>query len=236
MLRHRTSHAANDPNLFTTQTPPLLAPPILPSLYARIMSLRQELSSWISPISVSTSQPPAISSPAPTVPSKLTFPRKDGRPTVITFLRHCGCPFAEKTFLSLRTSAQQHPQLSFIAISHSDRNATDHWLEALLGPDAVEVVVDEEREIYAKWGLGVSGWGHVLSPGGLWSVWKMGREEGIWNRPTESGSRWQTAGSWAVDGNGIVRWGGASGRADEIPDFEKAILALQEGGKTEAKH
>lgn len=67
---------------------------------------------------------------------------------------------------------------------------------------------------------------HVLSPGGLYSVYKLGKEEGIWNRPTSSGSRWQTAGSWAVDKEGKVQWGGPSSRADEIPDFEEAVKAI----------
>ena len=49
-----------------------------------------------------------------------------------------------------------------------------------------------------------------------------------WNRPTESGSRWQTSGSFAVDRNGVVRWGGPAGRADFIPDFEEAVKAVME--------
>lgn len=71
----------------------------------------------------------------------------------------------------------------------------------------------------------------MLSPGGLWSVWRLGRDEGIWNRPTESGSRWQRGGSWAVDGDGVVRWGGVSERADEVPSFLEAVEALKKGEK-----
>lgn len=88
------------------------------------------------------------------------------------------------------------------------------------------MIVDPDRETYARWGLGTAAWGHVLSPGGMWSVVKLGREQGKWNRPTESGSRWQTAGSWAVDGEGIVRWDGPAERADqwlEREDFEEAV-------------
>lgn len=88
-------------------------------------------------------------------------------------------------------------------------------------------MVDEEREVYAAWGLGVSGYGHVLSPSSMYSVWKLGREEGIWNRPTESGSRWQVSGSFGVDGEGVVKWGGAAERADEIPEFEDAVAAVE---------
>lgn len=90
----------------------------------------------------------------------------------------------------------------------------------------MQVVVDSERKVYAAWGLGTSSFWHVLSPGGLWSVYNLGKEEGIWNRPTESGSRWQTSGSFAVDGKGIVRWGQPAPRADWIPAFEDAVKTL----------
>ncbi|MCJ1450400.1 hypothetical protein MMC28_000731 [Mycoblastus sanguinarius] len=191
------------------------------------MTLRQELSSWLSPSSLLLSPTPSIGSKAPPAP-KLQLPDTNGKPTILTFLRHCGCPFAEKTFLSLRAIASAHPSINYIAISHSSHASTKKWLEAIGGPGSVEVIVDEERIIFAHWGLGTSGWGHVLSPGGLWSVYKLGKEEGIWNRPTESGSRWQTAGSWAVDERGVVRWGAVAGRADEIPDFAEGMRALEE--------
>ena len=134
---------------------------------------------------------------------------------------------AEKTYLRLRSAAASHPSINFVAVSHSDQPSTDHWLSAIGGdtPSNLSVVVDDERKLYAAWGLGVSSFWHVLSPGGLYAVYRLGKEEGIWNRPTESGSRWQTSGSFAVDGKGIVRWGGPSARADEIPAFEDAVKA-----------
>ena len=55
---------------------------------------------------------------------------------------------------------------------------------------------------------------------------KVGREEKIWNRPTESGSRWQISGTFAVDGNGVVRYVQVAQAADEIGDFEKALQSL----------
>lgn len=57
-------------------------------------------------------------------------------------------------------------------------------------------------------------------------MYVVGKEDKIWNRPTESGSRWQTAGSWAVDKEGVVRWGGVSKSSDDIPDFEEAVKAV----------
>ena len=55
------------------------------------------------------------------------------------------------------------------------------------------------------------------------SVFKLGREEGIWNKPTESGNRWQTAGSFGVDGRGVVKWSHPAQSADDIPDFEEGL-------------
>lgn len=79
-------------------------------------------------------------------------------------------------------------------MSHRDQLSTEKWLEAIGTPgEAVSgsatVIVDAEREIYAKWGLGVLSWGYVLSLAGLLGVWKIGKEKGIWNRPTVNGSR-----------------------------------------------
>lgn len=92
----------------------------------------------------------------------------------------------------------------------------------------LRVIVEESRSLYATWGLGTSSFLHWMSPSSIWSVVKMGREEGIWNRPTESGSRWQTSGSWAIDGEGIVKWGASSERADDegVWKFEEALKAL----------
>ena len=95
------------------------------------------------------------------------------------------------------------------------------------GAGNVRVIIDPERELYAQWGLGVSSLWHVLSPWSMWSVYKLGKEEGIWNRPTESGSRWQMSGAFGVDKEGVVRWGGRAQQADWIPDFEEAVTVLE---------
>jgi hypothetical protein len=50
--------------------------------------------------------------------------------------------------------------------------------------------------------------------------------ENIWNRPTESGTRWQTSGTWAVDADAIVRWGAVGQAASDIPDFEEALKMI----------
>jgi hypothetical protein len=50
--------------------------------------------------------------------------------------------------------------------------------------------------------------------------------ENIWNRPTESGTRWQTSGAWAADGDSVVRWGAVGQAASDIPDFEEALKMI----------
>lgn len=127
----------------------------------------------------------------------------------------------------MRTAAAKHPDINFVAISHSDKQSTDKWLSAVGGADSVTVIVDADREIYARWGLGVVSWGHVLSPSGMLAVFKMGKKKGIWNRPTESGSRWQSSRYFAVDENGFVRWGGPAATVDQVVDTAEAIDVLR---------
>ncbi|PYI10316.1 hypothetical protein BO78DRAFT_238202 [Aspergillus sclerotiicarbonarius CBS 121057] len=194
------------------------------------MTLSQEAASWFSPSSVQLSPAPQPGQQAPSC-AQLPLPANNSKPTVIAFLRHCGCPVAEATFLDLRTAAEKYPDVNFVAVSHSDQPSTDRWVESVGGagnPEAnpVVVIVDAERKIYAQWGLGITSWGHVLNPGGLLSIWKLGRERGIWNRPTESGSRWQLSGNWAVDAEGIVRWGRPVERVEELMDMDQAIEAI----------
>ena len=235
------------------------------------MTFQQELNSWLSPSPTDVQSPPEINSKAPSS-SKLPLPNSNRKPTIITFLRHCGCPvsfcfplytyttllasyslylsssnglilkstsqfkpqltislfqFAEKTFLTLRNLATSYPNINIIAISHSTSSSTDTWVESLGGAGPIQVVVDSDREIYAQWGLGTSSAWHVLNPWSMFSVFKLGREEQIWNRPTESGSRWQTSGSWVVDKEGIVKGGGVAKSADEIMNFEEAIKLIE---------
>ncbi|KAK5156077.1 hypothetical protein BJ546DRAFT_835304 [Cryomyces antarcticus] len=191
------------------------------------MTFQQEAASWLFPAHVETSPVPEVNTQAPSS-GKLDLPHADGKPTIVTFLRHCGCPFAEKTFISMRDKAASNPNIHFVAVSHSDQASTKKWIEALGGAGSVEVIVDPEREIFARWGLGISSFWHVLSPWSMWSVYRLGKDEGIWNRPTESGSRWQTAGSFAMDGKGTVKWGHAAQRADHVPDFDEAVKSVEQ--------
>jgi hypothetical protein len=93
--------------------------------------------------------------------------------------------------------------------------------------------VDEGRELYARWGLGVGTTWHVLNPRTGWSMLRLGKEEGVWGREVldGAGNRWQVAGSWAMDGWGVVRWGGPAGAADEVADLEEGVRAIAGSGR-----
>jgi AhpC/TSA antioxidant enzyme len=99
------------------------------------------------------------------------------------------------------------------------------------GLDKVELVVDEGRTLYAAYGLGFSTWWHVLNPWSLAKVFQLGKTENIWNRPTESGSRWQTAGIFAIDETGVVRYAHPAQTTDDLGDIQAALKSLNIGSK-----
>ncbi|KAH8815789.1 hypothetical protein F5884DRAFT_666306 [Xylogone sp. PMI_703] len=189
------------------------------------MSLQQELEAWKSPKALHVDPVPQIGSLAP-LSSKLSLPDPNGKPIMVTFLRHCGCQFAEKTFHQFRDFAGDHKDVNFIAISHSSQEATDNWVAVIGGEWDVTVIVDTERELYAQWGLGTSSTWHLINPWSVSSWYNLGTKEGIWNRPTESGNKWQTAGSFAVDAQGVIQWVKVAKTADDIPDFAEGLRAL----------
>ena len=40
------------------------------------------------------------------------------------------------------------------------------------------------------------------------------------------GNKWQSAGAWAVDEEGVVVWGGRAERADDVMDLDEGVRAL----------
>jgi peroxiredoxin len=133
---------------------------------------------------------------------------------------------AEQTLLSLRKIAEARSDVHCIAISHSDKASTDKWLQAVGGAGNVEIIVDHERKLYGQYGLGVSSAWHVLSPWSMGDVFKLARNEKIVNRPTESGTRWQTAGTFAVDASGEIQYVQVATQASDNGNFEKALKSL----------
>ena len=178
-----------------------------------------------------------------------------GRKVLVVFLRCVGCAFAQKTFLNLRAIANRYPNLSCIAVSHSSQAATQKWLDLMGGAWNVRMVIDEDRAIYAAWGLGSGSFWSVMNPNTQIQAWKetgwLGNSVATSIQRTKSipvasaasstaaseppadgpgpvmGNKWQEAGAFAVDGRGTVVWGAKALRADDILDLNMAVMALE---------
>lgn len=108
------------------------------------------------------------SSPHPILPSPTTQPNNPNPQ-----LTHPPLKVAQKTFLHLRALANKHPAtLSCIAVSHSSPAATKKWIDLMGGAWNVTVVVDEDRAVYAAWGLGLGSVWYVLNPTSQVQGWK----------------------------------------------------------------
>ena len=83
--------------------------------------------------------------------------------------------------------------------------------------------------MYSRWGLGIASTSHVANLQSIYAVLSLGLNEGIWNRPTESGNRWQVGGSFAVDGNGFVRWVHVPRNVADVGDYHEAEEVLKGG-------
>jgi hypothetical protein len=145
---------------------------------------------------------------------------------VVAFLRHTGCPFAEATARRLREAAEGHPELEWVAVSHASTMATARWRDAVGGLDGVRLLIDDGRVHYATWGLGRSSLAHFMGRRSLGEVARLARH-GIRNRHPD-GTRWQQAGTFAVDPEGIVRWRHLPEHAGDLPDLTAAAAALVE--------
>jgi hypothetical protein len=178
------------------------------------------LRTFLRPPALQTADPPAPGEAARRLPPP---GRRSGAPAVVAFLRHTGCPFAEATLHALRDAAAAHPEIDWIAVSHAGPEATQRWCDAIGGHGAVEVLLDVDRRCYAAWGLGRSSLGHFLGRRSLTEVARLARE-GIRNRHPE-GTRWQQAGTFAIDAADVVRWRHLPEHAGDLPDLEEAAHA-----------
>jgi hypothetical protein len=146
------------------------------------------------------------------------------RPTVIAFLRHVGCPFAEASMRELVSLADAYAQLDVFAVSHAPDGDTRDWCAAIGGCGRVRVIIDVERAHYRAWGVPRTDWRHFAGRRALVGVWRM-LLRGIRNRRA-SGTRFQSAATFAVDGGGVIVWKHVPAHAGQLADLAAARLAL----------
>jgi alkyl-hydroperoxide reductase/thiol specific antioxidant family protein len=140
----------------------------------------------------------------------------------VAFLRHTGCPFAEATARELTAHARRVDGIRWVAVSHASGEATSDWCSAV-GLEGVDVVVDADRFLYAAWGLGRSSLAHFMGWRSLRGVAALAHA-GIRNRHP-SGTRWQSAGTFAIGADGVVRWRHLPAHAGDLPDLAAAARA-----------
>jgi hypothetical protein len=183
------------------------------------------LRTFLPPPAVPTATTPAVGDPAP-AREELGV---EGRAALICFLRHTGCPFAEETLRRLR---ELDTDVARVAVTHSTEPQSAAWLEQVGGADGVELRCDPQRALYAAWGLGRTSMSHFLGRDSLRGVTRLARQ-GVRNRHPE-GSRWQSAGTFAVDAAGVVRYVHVPAHAGDLPDLRAALspLAARAGERT----
>ncbi|KAM0432201.1 hypothetical protein ACHAPT_004737 [Fusarium lateritium] len=223
-----------------------------------IRSLPLTVQPWLSPPppSVAVGRVPGIGDKAP-VDREKRIVLGGRRRVLLVFLRCVGCAFAQKTFINLRTLSNRYGDaLTCIAVSHASEQATHKWVSLLGGAWGVRVVIDEERALYAAWGLGTGGMWYLFNPTTQVQGWKetgwlgekvagaIGRkgidekktpkkpsaldndEEDEEGPLTVMGNKWQEAGAFAIDGTGTVIWGGKAMRADDVMELEDGARIL----------
>lgn len=165
--------------------------------------------------------------PVPTLGEARPVPGDiNSKPALLVFLRHVGCPFAEKTMRDLGQFATEHPDIHCIAVSHGTPEETQRWCDGVERCESIDLVHDPGRELYAQWGLGLTPLAHWLGVQSLSGVAKLA-SQGIRNRHP-SGTRWQSAGAFGIDTNGEVVWRHIPANAADLADFDDAGNALGE--------
>ena len=124
----------------------------------------------------------------------------------------------------MREAASSDAGVQWVAISHALPDATDRWCRGIGGSAGVQVVSDQSRRSYAAWGRGHTRITHFLGRRSLGAVTRLARQ-GIRNSHP-SGTRWQSAGTFALDREQIVRWRHLPEHAGDLPDLDDARAAV----------
>jgi hypothetical protein len=148
-----------------------------------------------------------------------------GRPAVVAFLRHVGCPFAEATVRRMAALAETHPTVAFLAVTHGAERPSRAWCDAFGGAGAVTLVPDPDRTHYGVWGVGLTDRRHFAGSTSLRALVRL-LDDGVHNR-WASGSRWQGAATFGVDSSGVLRFRHYPRHAGDLPHLEEAVGVIR---------
>lgn len=85
---------------------------------------------------------PEIGSKAPTALSDLDLPNGTGNPALVAFVRHCGCPFAEKEVKILGEALRKHQDLRVVIVQHSEEKETKEWFDRIGSVSSITIIND----------------------------------------------------------------------------------------------
>ncbi|KAL1297360.1 hypothetical protein AAFC00_004901 [Neodothiora populina] len=177
---------------------------------------------------------PEIGAQAPALPGTdggdlITRGKSQGTPTLVAFVRHCGCPFAEKEAKLLAEETKKHKNLHVIIVQHSEEKETEEWFErigakaAFTDSSRYTLIADPSRELYAAWGIGVLPWTGMVNGNVMGALKSLKESDGIDLTPTGKGSwRWQNSGGFAVDSQGVVKWRKVAVDSSDMCDYSEA--------------
>ncbi|KAE8268503.1 hypothetical protein A4X09_0g3832 [Tilletia walkeri] len=192
-------------------------------------------SSWLpyDLVSVLPRSVPKVTSATPSEGSQA--PALDGvqfnKQTLVAFVRHCGCPFAQKEVVLLgKAYKNSGGKLQIVIVQHAPQDSIDEWWKAIDGEKhlpQVKIIADPEHKVYASWGIGALSVLGLWWPPALYNLLVLGYKEGIVNTPTRKGSwRYQNSGGFAVDEQGVVRWSKIAQHPGDMCDYEAAAAKV----------
>ncbi|PWN44392.1 hypothetical protein IE81DRAFT_321286 [Ceraceosorus guamensis] len=177
---------------------------------------------------------PAVGSQAPSLPTGIDSWQTQGGPgTLVAFVRHCGCPFAEEEVKNLIEASKTNPGLRVVVITHAERDVAENWFREVGRDDFPStthpiLIDDPSTRLYATWGIGELSWGGLFNLSMLSRLRELASTKGISNRKTGKGSqRWQNSGGFAVDRTGKVTWAKVASDAGDTCDYVKAAESLK---------
>lgn len=155
-------------------------------------------------------------------------------PHIVAFVRHCGCPFAEKEARQLGEISKKHQNVKIIIVAHSDETVVQDWFKRIGEPhfdkgalgSRVIVKADPNYTLFNAFGIGQLGWTQLFTKQ-TFGLLKSLASEGIKNTQTGHGSnRWLNSGGFAIDHGGNVRWAKVAQEAADICDYEEAVKTI----------
>ncbi|KAG9024440.1 hypothetical protein FRB95_011525 [Tulasnella sp. JGI-2019a] len=164
--------------------------------------------------------------------TELVYPLKDGKKSVVVFVRHLGCPFCQETIQDIYPIAKENRDIRFFLVFQSDTEDVEVYLDnvpttRLLSLDNITIVSSPPpHTLYSTWGISQLTFTSLFSPSGISSAIKLRKERGIKNTETH-GSRWLSSGAFAVDQAGKVVWTHVARSADDVSDLKAAVASLK---------